>query len=134
MADLSEQTLSEIFNLIDEEQLNTMAKLLEMIDCPSDLRGLRKAIATVEYLFSLYPSRVTSLFGIDHNSFKASLLIIHSYQHKNSSAFWKESHGRGWKSERPIYSLLFIFSDNRTSHAAAALLLFLEHYLNNETK
>ena len=53
MADLSEQTLSDIFNLIDEEQLNTMAKLLEMIDCPSDLRGLRKAIATVEYLFSL---------------------------------------------------------------------------------
>lgn len=134
MADLSEQTLSEIFNLIDEEQLNTMAKLLEMIDCPSDLRGLSKAIATVEYLFSLYPSRVTSLFGIDHNSFKASLLIIHSYQHKISSAFWKESHGRGWKSERPIYSLLFIFSDDRTSHAAAALLLFLEHYLNNETK
>jgi hypothetical protein len=134
MADLSEQTLSDNFNLIDEEQLNTMAKLLEMIDCPSDLRGLRKAIATVEYLFSLYPSRVTTLFGIDHNSFRASLLIIHSYQHKNSSAFWKESHGRGWKSERPIYSLLFIFSDNRTSHAAAALLLFLEHYLNNETK
>lgn len=134
MADLSEQTLSEIFSGIDEKQLNTIAKLLEMIDCPSDLRGLRKAIATVEYLFSLYPYRVTTLFGIDHNSFKASLLIIHSCQHKDSSAFSKRSHGRGWKSERPIYSLLFIFSENRTSHAAAALLLFLEHYLNNETK
>lgn len=105
-----------------------------MIDCPSDLRGLRKAIVTVEYLFSLYHYRLTTLFGIDHNSFKASLLIIHSCQHKDSSAFYKRSHGRRWKSERPIYSLLFIFSENRTSHAAVALLLFLEHYLNNETK
>ena len=39
MADLSEQTLSEVFNVIDEKQLNTIAQLLEMIDCPSDLRG-----------------------------------------------------------------------------------------------
>jgi len=134
MNDISEQSLSTIFEGISDELLTTIAKLLEMIDCPSDFRGLRRALATVEYLLSLYPSRITLLFGIDIDVLKKSISTIHYCEHKYSAEFSRDSHGRGWKSERPIYSLLFIFSNNRTSHAAAALLLFLEHYLNNENK
>lgn len=134
MTDISEYELTKTFTDVRTEQLKSIAKLLEMIDCPSGFRGLSRALATLEYLFSLYPNRVSKLLNIDNDTIQETFLIIRTFEIQHYSVFTRNTQGKGWKSERPIYSLLHMFSNYRTTHAASSLLLFLEHYLNNETR
>ena len=111
-----------------------LERLLDLIDCPEDFRGLQKVHATINYLFSLQPDNVSSLFEMD--VFNLSVLL--NQFSDVSDVFYIEysnkSHGKGWMSKRPIYSLLFIFYDHRTPEACSALTYFIEHYIKNEPR
>lgn len=109
-----------------------LERLLDLIDCPEDFRGLQKVHATINYLFSLQPDNVSSLFEMD--VFNLSVLL--NQFSDVSDVFYIEysnkSHGKGWMSKRPIYSLLFIFYDHRTPEACSALTYFINRTLYKE--
>lgn len=109
-----------------------LERLLDLIDCPEDFRGLKKVHATIEYLFSIGPEKTSTLFELDEQSLSELLSLFSGVSDIFYTEYSNKSHGKGWISQRPIYSLLFIFYDHRTPEAGAALTYFLEHYIKHE--
>lgn len=109
-----------------------LERLLDLIDCPEDFRGLKKVHATIEYLFSIGPEKISTLFELDELSLSELLSLFSGVSDIFYTEYSNKSHGKGWISQRPIYSLLFIFYDHRTPEAGAALTYFLEHYIKHE--
>ena len=117
-----------------DDLLSPLERVLEIIDCPEDFRGLQKVHATLEYLFSIQPTKLSLLIELDVSR-TAELLNLFTYVSEvYYNKYANKSHGKGWMSKRPVYSLLFIFCDHRSPEAATALIFFLSHYISNESK
>ncbi|WP_417763597.1 hypothetical protein [Shewanella sp.] len=113
---------------------SNLEHLLEVIDCPDDFRGLQKVISTLEYMFSVQPKKFSSLIGLNEQVAGELLECFTEVSDDYAKQYTNQSHGKGWMSKRPIYSLLFIFFDYLNLEAAIALMTFLEHYITNEQK
>ena len=120
--------------LAPDDLLLPLERALEIIDCPEDFRGLQKVHATLEYLFSIQPTKLSLLIELDVSKAAELLNLFTSVSEVYYNKYVNKSHGKGWMSKRPVYSLLFIFSDHRSPEAATALMFFLSHYITHESK
>ena len=126
--------IKQFLPLAPDDLLLPLERALEIIDCPEDFRGLQKVHATLEYLFSIQPTKLSLLMELDVSR-TAELLNLFTYVSEvYYNKYANKSHGKGWMSKRPVYSLLFIFCDHRSPEAATALMFFLSHYITNESK
>ncbi len=120
--------------LAPDDLLLPLERALEIIDCPEDFRGLQKVHATLEYLFSIQPIKLSLLIELDVSKAAELLNLFTRVSEVYYNKYVNKSHGKGWMSKRPVYSLLFIFCDHRSPEAATALMFFLSHYITNESK
>ncbi|ENM5912027.1 hypothetical protein I2709_000311 [Vibrio mimicus] len=115
-----------------DSSLDDLEKLLELIDCPNDFRGLQKVLAVIDYLFTIYPETFSSLIPLSTIRTRVLLELFINIGESYYSQYSKEVHAKGWMSRRPIFSLLFIFYEHLSPESASALLFFLKHYYENE--
>ena len=126
--------IKQFLPLAPDHLLLPLERVLETIDCPEDFRGLQKVHATLEYLFSIQPTKLSLLIELDVPTAAELLNLFTSISDVYYTKYVNKNHGKGWMSKRPVYSLLFIFCDHRSPEAATALLFFLSHYIANESK
>ena len=126
--------IKKFLPLAPDDLLLPLERALEIIDCPEDFRGLQKVHATLEYLFSIQPTKLSLLIELDVSRAAELLNLFTSVSEVYYNKYINKSHGKGWMSKRPVYSLLFIFCDHRSPEAATALIFFLSHYISNESK
>ncbi len=126
--------IKQFLPLAPDDLLLPLERALEIIDCPEDFRGLQKVHATLEYLFSIQPTKLSLLIELDVSRAAELLNLFTSVSEVYYNKYVNKSHGKGWMSKRPVYSLLFIFCDHRSPEAATALMFFLSHYITNESK
>ena len=126
--------IKKFLPLAPDDLLLPLERALEIIDCPEDFRGLQKVHATLEYLFSIQPTKLSLLIELDVSKAAELLNLFTSVSEVYYNKYVNKSHGKGWMSKRPVYSLLFIFCDHRSPEAATALMFFLSHYITNESK
>lgn len=128
------EDIQSFLPLIPSDLLEPLEHLLEAIDCPEDFRGLQKVHAVIEYLLATNPTLFATIFEIDTFTANRMLALFSEIDNVHYENYRNPKQARGWMSRRPLYSLLFIFYDHQTQQAASALLFFLRHYYENESK
>lgn len=119
---------------VPNDSLEDLEKLLDLIDCPPDFRGLQKVLAVLEYLFSTVPDHLIKVIEMESSKVKKLLTLFSNVDESHYARYSNQIHAKGWMSRRPIYSLLFIYYDHQTPQAASALVFFLQHYYQYESQ
>ncbi len=134
MGAITEENLIKLCPDISQELAKVWCAFLNMIECPEDFQSLQYVLHTLESACLNHPHQFFKTFSIaqsvSSSLFDVFMKVDHDAYPKYS--FQKLPHGS--KSERPIFSLLFTFSEHFTSKGTLSLLLFLEHYFANEAK
>lgn len=130
----TEREIVELLGTDSESYLTELERLLEMIDCPSDFRGLGRVIATLKYSFETQQEEVSKLLGINQVTLIQIFDLFINTHTTNFKEYNNERRGKGWISERPIYTLLFIFYEYMNRKSASSLINFLKHFLLNEAE
>ncbi|AXN03901.1 hypothetical protein [Vibrio anguillarum] len=132
---MSTPTIEEIKLLLPhahDSLLEDLEKLLELIDCPNDFRGLQKVHTVLEYFFTTHPEHFCSLVELNATRINVLLELFTNIGESYYSQYSNGVHAKGWMSKRPLFSLLFVFYEHLSPESASALLFFLKHYYDNE--
>ncbi|WP_124939179.1 hypothetical protein [Vibrio viridaestus] len=108
--------------------------MLETIDCPVDFRGFQKVHAVIDYFLDTHPTLFEIIFDLDTFTASRALALFSDIDSAYYENYQNPKPARGWMSRRPLYSLLFVFYDRQDQQTASALLFFLKHYYENESK
>ncbi|WP_226421608.1 hypothetical protein [Vibrio sp. E14] len=125
MSTPNQDDIKELLPLASNEMLDNIEQILELIDCPEDFRGLQKVHASLLYLFKLNQAYFSQAFEIDIPTLSKLFDLFTDINPDYYKQYSNSVSAKGWMSQRPLYSLLFIFYDHQNELAANALLFFI---------
>ena len=87
--------------LAPDDLLLPLERALEIIDLPEDFLGLQKVHATLEYLFSIQPTKLSLLIELDVSRAAELLNLFTSVSEVYYNKYVNKSHGKGWNIKNP---------------------------------
>ncbi|MFM2598255.1 hypothetical protein [Vibrio fortis] len=134
MDELTESKLAQLFPSATFEIVRLWLPVLEAIECPSNFRCLRFVIHTLDISAQFEPELFSQTFGVPDDLINTMFSITSEPNTKQFVEYSNTTLAHGSKGDKPIYSLLFEFHRIIDAQLAEILLLFLDHYAQNETE
>ncbi|MEP2653599.1 MAG: hypothetical protein ABJH06_16600 [Paraglaciecola sp.] len=125
---------SERLGFTNIEIRQKLELFLETIQAPDDLRGLHFVLFALTDVEPEFKAEFESVFGINAQTLEYLAELINKLAQTRFKNFNNRHRGNGWCTERPVYTLLFNYSDYGYREAKALFLkIFLTHYFTHKT-
>ncbi|PSV36354.1 hypothetical protein C9J44_10385 [Photobacterium sp. GB-27] len=129
---ITSEKLSKLCPQMSAQQLDRWVKILNVIECPEDFQALKYVLHTLDSAYQSSPALFKKVFDINDTDDRQLFDSFNQVNTQEFTAFTTDRPPHGSMSQRPVFALLYTFSDRINAKTTHSILLFLDHYFTNE--
>lgn len=132
MDEITIEILSRLCPRMHNESLDSWVEILNIIECPENFHGLQQVLHTLDFANQSYPSLFRKTFDVKGDE---DTQLFADFMEVNTEAypdFIADKAPYGSMGKRPVFALLYTFSELINAKATHSLLMFLDHYFSHE--